>query len=102
VAGFGEPKMATTRTAAAGTFKSQGEDFIQFVDAQGQVVYYVDYTGTVYGANGVPVGAVTQLQLSNMVNQLAQLGIFVDPNINTPSVAGAPVIPSMTIDNGVF
>jgi hypothetical protein len=93
--------MTTTRTAAAGTFKSQGEDFIQFVNAEGQVVYYVDYTGTVYGANGIPVGAVTQLQLSNMVNQLAQLGIFVDPNILTSSSGQGP-IPSMSLDNGVF
>lgn len=43
--------MLPTKTAAAGKFLTRGEDGIQFVDEQGNVLHWVDREGGVHAAS---------------------------------------------------
>jgi hypothetical protein len=45
--------MATTTTAAAGTFESHGEDFIHFINSSGAIVEAVNSNGTQIVQSGV-------------------------------------------------
>ena len=51
-----------TKTAAAGRFESHGEDFVQYIDAQGNVVWWLDAQGQIWpyasGVNDAPLPSI--------------------------------------------
>jgi hypothetical protein len=67
-----EVKMASTstKTATAGKFQSRGEDFVQYVDAKGNMLSRVDGDGVSYSVDfqtsaGVSLNALQQ-QVDNI------------------------------------
>jgi len=57
----------TTKTAAAGTFKSNGEDFLHLLDSRGNILCHIDADGVLYGSDYKTYGGLSLQSLSDEV-----------------------------------
>lgn len=63
--------MAVTKTAVAGVFQTNGDDFVHYIDKHGRTMLRVDANGNVYGTDCItPEGLSLKILQQEIISGL--------------------------------